>query len=462
MLKKDQVKKNLSIIIVGAGKVGRSLVGQLFKEGHDITVIDKKSTEISTLTNMYDVLGIVGNGASYTVQQEAGIDTADLFIAITESDELNLLCCTIANQINEKCSTIARVRTPDYTKEIVKLKDKLGLTMIINPELESAREIARILALPTALEVNSFAGGQAEMIEYKIPHDSILDGITVAEMNKKVKTVSLICGVKRGDDVFIPGGSFILRENDIISVVGSRYFARYFMADIGENPRQVKDCLIVGGGRSSYYLATLLLDSGIEVKIIESNKARCEELSSLLHKAVIIYGDGTDENLLREEGIEYAESVVPLVGIDEENVILTLFANQVSNAKVVTKINRTNFKKTISQLNMGSTVYPQLITSEAIIAYVRAKSASKERTIETLYHLYDDRGEALEFIVSEASGVTGKTLKELTLKPNVLIAFINRNGRIIIPSGNDSIEVGDTVMVVTTNTGFNNITDILK
>lgn len=461
MFEKEQIKKNLSIIIVGCGKVGRSLVGQLFKEGHDITIIDKKASEIATLTNMYDIMGIVGNGASYTTLQEAGIDTADLFIAITDSDELNLLCCTIASQLKD-CATIARVRTPDYTREIEKLKDKLGLAMIINPELESAREIANILALPSALEVTSFAGGQAEMIEYKIPHGSILDDITVAEMNKKVKTTSLICGVKRGDEVYIPSGRFVLHEGDIISVVGARRFAQSFMTDINENARQVKDCMIVGGGRSAYYLAVNLLRAGIEVKIIESNKARCEELSALLHKAVIINGDGTDENLLREEGIEYAESVVPLVGIDEENVILTLFANQVSNAKVVTKINRTNFKKTISSLNMGSTVYPQLITSEAIIAYVRAKSASKERTIETLYHLYDDRGEALEFNVNEASAVTGKTLKELTLKPNVLIAFINRNGKIIIPSGNDSIEVGDTVMVVTTNIGFNNITDILK
>lgn len=457
---KNESKKNLSIIIVGIGKVGRTLVAQLFKEGHDITVIDKNASVIDTITNMYDVMGIVGNGASYTVQQEAGVDMADLFIAITDSDELNLLCCTLAGQ-NEGCATIARVRTPDYTKEIDRLKSKLGLEMVINPELESAREIANFLSLPSALEVNSFANDQAEMIEYVIPRGSILDGLSVAEMGKKVKTSSLICCVKRGDEVYIPSGRSILHEGDIISVVGGRRFAHSFMEDIGEKNRDIKDCLIVGGGRAAYYLADALLKNKTQVKIIESNKARCEVLSSLLPKAVIINGDGTDENLLREEGIEYAESFVPLVGIDEENVILTLFANQVSDAKVVTMINRTNFKKTISKLNMGSTVYPQLITSEAIIAYVRAKSASKERTIETLYHLHDERVEALEFNVNEASDVTGKTLKDLQIKPGVLIAFINRHGKTIIPSGNDTIEVGDRVMVVTTNVGFNNITDVL-
>ena len=421
--KSKPAKKGLKIIIVGCGKVGTTLVEQLSKEGHDIIIIDKNAKKVQEIANIYDIMGIVGNGASYSVQMDAGIEDTDLIISVTESDELNLLCCTVAKQVGD-CAAIARVRTPDYSKEAGYLREKLGLAMIINPELEAAREAARILFLPSALEVNSFAHGQAELIKFAIPAGNILDGLQIAELRGKIETNILV-------------------------------------SHLGFETKQVKNTMIIGGGKAAYYLAKNLLDVGIDVKIIESNKERCEELSILLPKAIIINGDGTDQELLREEGLPYVESFVPLTGIDEENILLTLHTRQVSKAKVITKINRINFKDVIAKLDLGSVIYPRYITSEAIIAYVRARQASLDSNIETLYHMFDHRVEAIEFRVYEESAVTNIPLKDLALKKDLLFCFINRNGAIILPNGQDSIQVGDTVMVVTTHTGFNDLRDIL-
>lgn len=459
--KKTEKKHNLNIIIVGLGKVGGTLVEQLSKEGNDITVIDKNPAAVQSMSSIYDVMGIIGNGASYSIQMEAGIENCDLFIAVTESDELNLLCCTVAKRVSN-CSAIARVRTPDYSKEVEYLREKLGLTMIINPDLEAAKEVARILYLPATLEVSSFAHGQAEMVKFKIPEGNILANLPISQLGKAVSHKVLICAVERDGEVFIPSGNFVLEEGDIISYVANRKVAKQFLNALGFNTRQVKNTMIIGGGTSAQYLADKLIHSGVSVKIIERDRARCEELSLLLPKAIIINGDGTDEELLKEEGIQSAESFVPLTGIDEENIMLTLFARQVSNAKVVTKINHITFKNVISNLDLGSIFYPRYITSEAIIAYARAKKNSLGSNIETLYHMFDSQVEAIEFRVRNASKVTNTPLMELSLKKNLLITFINRNGSIIIPSGQDSIHVGDTVMVVTTHTGFNDILDILE
>ncbi len=452
--------QGLNIIIVGCGKVGATLVEQLCKEGHDITIIDQNSDKVQEIANQYDIMGMVGNGASYSVQMDAGIEKADLIIAVTESDELNLLCCVIAKRVGN-CAAIARVRNPDYSMEIDYLREKLGLAMIINPDLEAALEAARILYLPTALEVNSFAGGQAELIKFKIPENSVLDGLLIAELSRNTTSSILICAIERDGEVYIPGGYFRLAANDIISFAAPRNVTKAFLGDIGQRTNRVKNTMIVGGGKAAYYLAKRLISMGISVKIIEQNRERCEELSVLLPNAIIINGDGTDGELLKEEGLEYAESFVALTGIDEENVLLTLFTKQVSKAKIITKINRNAFKDVIGKLDLGSVVYPKYLTCESIIAYVRAKKDSGDGNIETLYHMFDNRAEAIEFLVDEKSKVTGIPLMDLNLKKNLLISFINRKGNIIIPSGQDTIEVGDTVMIVTTNTGFNDICDIL-
>ena len=458
---KIQSKNGLNIIIVGCGKVGMTLIEQLSKEGHDITIIDKNAAKVQEMSNLYDIMGLVGNGASYSVQMEAGIENADLIIAVTASDELNLLCCTVAKQVGD-CAAIARVRTPDYSKEAGYLREKLGLTMIINPELEASLETARILYLPTALEVNSFAHGQAEIVKFKIPEGNLLDGMTIATLGKSITNEILICAIEREGEVYIPGGNFQMAKNDIVSFVAPRRHIRSFLKKIGFKTKQVKDAMIVGGGKASYYLAKQLIAMGIDVKIIEQNKERCEELSILLPEAIIINGDGTDEEILREEGIEYAQAFIPLTDIDEENIMLTLHAKQVSNAKLITKINRSTFKNVISKLDLGSVIYPRYITSEAIIAYVRAKKNSTNSNIETLYHMFDNRAEAIEFRVDEPSSVTGIPLKDLMLKNDLLVSFIYRNGKVQIPSGLDTIEVGDTVMIVTTHTGLDNIQDIIR
>ena len=458
---KMQSKNGLNIIIVGCGKVGMTLIEQLSKEGHDITIIDKNAAKVQEMSNLYDIMGLVGNGASYSVQMEAGIENADLIIAVTASDELNLLCCTVAKQVGD-CAAIARVRTPDYSKEAGYLREKLGLTMIINPELEASLETARILYLPTALEVNSFAHGQAEIVKFKIPEGNLLDGMTIATLGKSITNDILICAIEREGEVYIPGGNFQMAKDDIVSFVAPRRHIRSFLKKIGFKTKQVKDAMIVGGGKASYYLAKQLIAMGIDVKIIEQNKERCEELSILLPEAIIINGDGTDEEVLREEGIEYAQAFIPLTDIDEENIMLTLHAKQVSNAKLITKINRSTFKNVISKLDLGSVIYPRYITSEAIIAYVRAKKNSTNSNIETLYHMFDNRAEAIEFRVDEPSSVTGIPLKDLMLKNDLLVSFIYRNGKVQIPSGLDTIEVGDTVMIVTTHTGLDNIQDIIR
>ena len=458
---KSPAKQGLKIIIVGCGKVGSTLVEILSKEGNEITIIDKNTKNLEALTNTFDIMGVEGNGASFTTQEEAGIKNADLMIAVTGSDELNLLCCTVAKQVGN-CATIARVRTPEYSREIQYLTDQLGLAMIINPEFEVAKEISRILCMPSALEVSSFAHGQAELIKFKINEDSPLNQVRICDLSSVIKTKILICAIERDDKVFIPSGNDRILSDDIISFVSPRRNVKDFFSQIGVKSNKVKDVMIIGGGKAAYYLSNLLLNMGMSVKIVEIDKHRCEELSILLPKAIIINGDGTSEELLHEEGIEKANAFIPLTGIDEENIILTLYAKQVSKAKVITKINRINFRGVISKLDLGSTVYPRYITSEAIIAYVRAKKASINSNIETLYHMYDHRVEAIEFMIDKESQVTGITLADLSLKNNLIIALINRAGKIFMPSGSDCLMVGDSVMIVTTHTGFNSIVDILK
>ena len=458
---KNPIHPGLSIIIVGCGKVGTTLIEQLSKEGHDITIIDKDAAKVQEIASIYDIMGLAGNGASYKVQIDAGIEQADLIIAVTNSDELNLLCCTMATQVGN-CAAIARVRTPEYSSEVTYLREKLGLALIINPELEAAREAARVLYLPTALEVNSFAHGQAGLVKFKVPDGNILHRTTIANLGKNITSDILICAVERNGEVYIPSGDFRILAGDIISFAAPRKTAKNFLENIGFKTNHVKNIMIIGGGRAAYYLSKQLLQMGISVKIIEIDKNRCEELSILLPKAIIIHGDGTDQDLLKEEGIEYVESFVALTGIDEENILLTLYARQVSNAKVITKINRLTFKNVLNSLDLGSIVYPRYIASEAIIAYVRAKRNSMDSNIETLYHMFDHRVEAIEFRVYENSRVTNIPLMTLPLKKNLLVSFINRNGKVLIPSGQDCIQVGDTVTIVTTHTGFKDIRDILK
>lgn len=459
LFSKNRKTEGLKIIIVGCGKVGTTLVEQLSKEGHDITIIDVNSDVVQRVAATYDIMGISGNGASYKVQIEAGIEQADLIIAVTESDERNLLCCTIAKKVGD-CAAIARVRNPDYSEELSYLRMQLGISLIINPELETAREIARLLRLPTALEINSFARGHAELVKFKIPEGNVLHNQQVMALGN-YKFDLLMCGVERENELYIPDGSFVLKSGDVVSILATPANTQSFFKKIGFDTHQVRNCMIIGGGKTSYYLAKLLTESNINVKIIEMEEERCKDLSIYLPKALIIHGDGGDAELLKEEGIEEVESFVPLTGLDEENILLTLFAKKCSDTKVITKINRSTFNDVIDDMDLGSVIYPRYMTSETILAYVRAMQNSIGSNIEVLYHIFDNRAEAIEFRVEKDSPVIGKPIMELKLKHDLLLACLNRNGKIIIPRGSDTIKSGDRVIIVTTHTGFTDVKDIL-
>lgn len=459
---KNPFKKiqGLKIIIVGCGKVGTTLVERLSPENHDITVIDTNPEVVAKVAGTYDVMGITGNGASYSVQMEAGIEDADLIIAVSESDELNLLCCTIAKKVGD-CAAIARVRNPDYSEELSYIRDQLGISLIINPELETAKEIARLLRLPMAEEINSFAKGHVELVKFRITDQNKLCGKKVATLGE-LKVDILVCAVERAGKLFIPDGSFVFDAGDHISVMGTPFNTQRFFKQIGVDTHAVKNCMIIGGGKTSYYLAKQLTTMNIDVKIIEMNPKRCEELATLIPKALAICGDGSDEGLLREEGIHDIESFVPLTGLDEENILLTLFAKSCSDTKVITKINRSTFNDVIDNMDLGSVIYPRYMTSEQILAHVRAMQNSIGSNIETLYHMFDNQAEAIEFKVGPNSLVSGKQIMDLTLKDNLLIACISRHGKVMIPRGQDEIFEGDRVIIVTTHSGFHDVNDILR
>ncbi len=452
----------MNIVIVGCGKVGSTVAEQLFNEGHDICVVDCDDDAVERITQTLDVRGVVGNGAIYNVQLEAGVEEADLFIAVTPNDELNLLCCLIA-QKSTRCDTIARVRDPEYLSERTFLKERLGLSTIINPEYEAAAEINRLFRIPSAIEVDTFASGKIELLKMKIPFGSPLSGKPIYEAMGKSSGKILICAVERNGDVVIPSGNFVLRDGDEISFVSSHKETEPFFKKAGIDIGKLKKIFIVGGGKIAYYLATMLAEYNFKITIVEKDKKRCEFLSATLPSSVVVInGDGTDQQLLFEEGLDNADGFVSLTDFDEENIMLSLFVKDSSKAKVVTKINKLNFGNVIDKLDIGSTIYPKYITAEMIMSYVRALENSQGSNVQKLYKIVDNKVEALEFYARTESDVTGIPLSDLELKDNLLVCCINRNGKMIIPNGLTTIEVGDTVIVVTTQTGLNDLSDILK
>lgn len=458
---KTTKKNTLNIFIVGCGKVGHTLTEHLVNEGHDITIIDTNERVIQDTSELFDVMGIRGNGASLNVLESAGINKADLIIAVTGSDELNLLCCTIAKKANSGIGAIARVRNPDYAEELPYLRNQLGLSIIVNPELEAARVIAGMLSRPQALSVSRFAKGHAELIRFRIPAGSALGGKRIMDLDSIFRFGYLVCAVERDGEVSIPSGPFKLHEGDDITIISSSRDGHRIFESLGMQSHAAGSCMIIGGGKSSYYLARQLINQKVDVKIIEKNRERCEELSTLLPEAIVVCGDGSDEMLLREEGIDSTEAFVALTGQDEENILLTLYAKQKPGLKTITKINRITFSDVISSLDLGSVVYPKHITSETIIAYVRARRNTIGSNVETLYHMFERRVEALEFHVDKDAPVVGIPLMKLKLKSDLRVACISRKGKVIFPRGQDAIQPGDGVVIVTTHSGFGDISDIL-
>lgn len=451
----------MRIVIVGCGKVGTTLAEQLNREKHEIVLIEKNPEVLQGVTNTLDLIGVAGNGASDAVLREAGAATADLLIAVTTTDELNLLCCLIAKKVGVR-NTIARVRNPEYSQEIRLVQEDLGLSMVINPEFAAAAEIAQLLRFPSAIKIDTFAKGRAEILKLHIPAASALDGMRIRDISSRLRTRVLVCAVERGDAVEIPTGDYVLRQGDRVSIVASPRKAVEFFRKAGVTAGRVNTAMLVGGGKITYYLARQLIEDGIQVKIIEMNKTRCEELSELLPEAMILQGDGTDRELLAEEGLSRMDAFASLTDVDEENVLLSLYAGAKSKAKLITKINRLALEEIVSSMPLGSIISPKFITAEHIVRYVRAMQNSLGSNVETLYKIVDNQVEALEFRVREKTSFLGQPLETLPLRNNLLVACINRQGRIITPSGKDTLELGDTVVVVTTNTGLSDLKDILR
>lgn len=451
----------MQIIIVGCGKVGYTLVEQLSGEAHNIVVVDIKEDRVRSITDELDAMGVIGNGTSFQTLLEAGIKHADLLIAVTNSDEQNLLCCVIAKKAGN-CKTIARVRNPIYNTELEFLRKELGLAMIINPELASASEIARIFQFPSAIKIDTFAKGRIEMLHFKITEDCKLNNYGLIHIRTTLKCEVLVCTVTRGDRVIIPRGDFIFKEGDMVAIVATPSNANDFFRKIGINIGRIHTAMLVGGGTIAFYLAKRLLAVGTEVKIIEMDPKRCEVLSELLPKATIICGNGIDQNLLIEEGLNHVQGFAALTGLDEENILLSLHAKKISKAKVVTKINRISFNSVLGDLELDSITYPRLLTADSIIKYARSMNESLNSNVENLYKLQDGKVEALEFYIKEENPkLTNIPLLKLPIKKNILICCISRQNKIIIPGGQDVIMPGDSVVVVLTGESIHDITDIL-
>ena len=451
----------MKIIIIGSGKLGRTLAEQLTGENHEITIIDKNVSRVQYVVDRLDIMGIHGNGATVPVLEEAGVDDADLVIAATAEDELNLLACLIAKRVGAR-NTIARVRNPEYIDVMSLVKEDLGLSLSINPELACALEMSRILKFPSMITVDTFAKGRVEILQFEIGKGSPLAGMKLKEVSKFRKRI-LVCAVERPDgSVHIPSGNFTIRAGDKISIVGDSSHIPRFLSQIGMMKNTIRDIIIVGGGRIGYYLAKQLIASDVSVRIVENNMERCHQLADLLPKADVLFGDGTDQQLLIEAGIEKADAFASLTGLDEENIMMSLYVGSMSEAKLLTKVTRIPFNNVISQLKVGSVFFPVLIAAENIIRYVRAMQNSYGSNVETLCRIVDDKAEALEFSVKSSSPLIDIPLADLPLRSNILIGTINRGGEIIIPGGSDIIRPGDTVIVVTTNRGLNALEDILR
>ncbi len=450
----------MKIVIVGDGKVGSALTVQLSKEGHDVVVIDNNKMVLQEAQQFLDISVVHGNGAALKVQKMANVNNSDLLIAATSADETNLLCCIMARKLGCK-HTIARVRNPEYYTQLFSLKDELGLNLMINPEYSTAHEIFRLLQFPSFLKRDSFAKGRVEIVEVELREGNLLVGASLSELPKLVKVKVLVCAVERGSEVFIPDGSFILEQGDRLSFTASSSDLAKLIRNLGLTQKKVRDVMIIGGSRIAFYLAENLIHTGVSVKLIEIDENRCKELADMLPKATIIHADGSDKGVLDSEGLGQIDAVVTLTDIDEENLIISMYANYLGTYKVITKINRTEFSDVLSGKGIDCVVSLKDLCCSDIVRYVRAMGNSKADSVITLHHIVRDKVEALEFRADKQLPQLGKKLSQVYLRPNTLIACLTRRGRIIIPQGSDTIEKDDTVIVVApADQSINNLNDI--
>ena len=443
----------MNIIIAGGGKVGITLAHQLSAEKHDITLIDSNAQVLNASMERFDMMTVHGNCASMAVLLQAGIKDADLLIAATNADEVNLLCCTTAHGINPNLHTIARIRNPEYTQQIYEMRDIFALSMTINPENQAAVEIERLLKYPGFLRRDSFAKGRVEIVELKIDRDSKLCGVSLQEMPGIVKCKVLVCAVLRSGTATVPRGDFILQEGDRIFVTAPTENLTVMLKSLGIITRRARRVILCGGGRVSYYLAALLEKSNVSVQLIDSNYRRCKELAALLPQTCVVHGDATDHTLLENEGLSSCDALVTMTGTDELNMIISLYGSSRNVPQVITKLSHAENRNIIDNLPLGSIVCPKELCCNHIIRYVRAMQNQTGAAV-SVHAIADGQAEAVEFLVEESTRNQGIPLKSLKLKPNVLIASISHGAHTEIPNGNSMFHAGDSLVVVTSGRGI--------
>lgn len=449
----------MKIVIVGVGKLGEYLAKNLVKEGHAVTLVDVDYTSAQDIINNEDLNYIEGNALDVSILKEAGVEDADLVISVMEQDEQNTMCCLLSKKLGAK-HTIARIRTPEYANSLELLKDDLGLTMTINPEKLTAQHIARILSIPSALDATIFFKGRIQMISLKVKDKNYLDGITIANLNKKLEGRIIVCAIERDNKIIIPRGNTKIQDNDILHVTGTPTNIIEFLklVDLDDKTKRV---IISGGGAIAVYLARYLNEMGMSVKLIELDETRCATLSEQLPKTLVINGDASDQELLFEEGIEECDAFVSLTSIDEENIVYSMFAAMQKVPKIITKVNHINLDGIIEKANIDSVVTPHKIATNTIVKYVRAMQYGENSSCESIYKFDDDKFEMVEFKVTNKFKKINQKIKEIDLKDGVLITAILRGKNIIFPSGNDKILENDTMVIINNNSNIQELNDIL-
>ena len=452
----------MNIIIIGCGKIGTELAEQLNNEGHNMTIVDIDESVLSRVATSLDVMGVTGNGATREVQLEAGVKTADLLIATTESDELNMLCCLLARRESD-IFTIARVRNPEYESEIEYLKKELNLSQVINPEKIAARKIVHLLRFPSAEEVETFSKGKVDMVTMRLSEDSPVCGTALRDLSKKVRSDVLISVISRGNEVIIPSGDTVLTANDLISIVAKPNDVVNFCKECRLDYEADKSAIIVGGGKIMHYVADYMKSQHTRcaLKVIEIREDRCRRLANDFPNLTVINGDGTNQQLLIEEGIEKCDAFVSLTGIDEENIVSSMMIGGISKARRITKVNYFDTDQLTNVLGIGSVVCPKEVTAENVVRFVRSLESSKDSDLESLYKVAGGKAEAVEFIVGNDPKLLDIPFAELKMKKNTLVAAIIRKGIVLKPGGSDMMKLGDHVVIITTDVKLSSLNDIL-
>lgn len=452
----------MKIIIAGCGKIGITLVENLVNEGHEVVALDSNPDAITDITNVYDAMGVCGSATDCDTLAEAGVEKADLFVAATDADELNMLSCFLARRMGA-AHAIARIRKPEYNDQNLGfMRQQLDLSMSINPEQLAAQELFKVLKLPSAMTVETFSRRNFEMVELRLRPESSMDGLSLSELRKKYAAKFLVCVVQRGEEVYIPDGSFVLRAGDRIGVTATPTEIHRFLRMVGVMQKQAKSVMILGASRMAYYLAKMLLDNGTTVKIIDQDRDRCRQFCDLLPGATMIHGESIQQELLLEEGIGSVDAFVALTGIDEENILMAFYANAQNVPKVVAKINHNQLAAMADNLGLDCIISPKKVVVDVLLRYVRALENSIGGQVETLYKLMDGRAEALEFKVQADFEALQIPLKVLALKKDILIAGIVRGRKNIIPSGEDVILAGDRVIILAAGRAISTLSDILE